>query len=948
MLKSLSLFVYSGRDFLFLPEMERRVTSKILEICVICCILAICGDATASNLYIRSLADGRTLSDLTVNTIYKDSLGFVNFGTDNSVETFDGWHVRHYKLPGDESPQKRVNAIAEDGRGNLLIGNGLGLWRLDRNGRGKFTRIAYPVAADRHGVNAIAPSGDSLLIGGNAGLFVYHAGSDRVKPLLTASNPFSPTAHINDIAVADSVAYLATKGGVTRIDLRTLAADNIAWNEVGAPAFHSIVISGKNAYLGTATNGLAVLNMSTNSIKQGPDVGCSVISALDTRGDSLLVVGTDGGGVSFIRLPSQKVISTLRHQPGRENVIRSNSVYSLLLDRDDRIWVGFYQLGVDYSLFTTGEFSTYSNGDFTTAGMPIRTIDRIGDGMLIGTRDGLYYIDPSRGIRREFRRPEMRSEMVISSAVAGNRFYVGTYGGGMYVFDPSTLVLAPFLPKGSLGALASGHVFSIASDADGDMWVGTSDGLFRYRGGVEVARYTSANSHLPEGNVYEVMFDSSGKGWICTENGMALWNPSRQEITTSAFPGGFVQNDKIRVVYEDRGGRLYFLPDKGAITISDLAMTHFRKVDTEMFGGADPKAIIEDVQGHMWVPTHNGIFHWDPSLGTSRKYDFIDGVPSPVFNNCVPARDDDGTLWFGNSKGLVVWNPGFHGDTAPAYPWRITGVRGDSETLIPAPVNDEAGRYVVSFPSYTRSAGLQLSAFDYSMPDAPRYQYRLEGADTTWIDLVGEPLLRLTDIGGGTHHLWIRYRNLPASAREVVVNMPQPWTFWVMIAGAITVFVLIVALVVVMRRRRRRRRNRNRMFIGISRSPRERPLDTSRINVAEAEMIEEHLLDVLDTQKPYTNPDLQLADLARMVGVSSYKLSIYFSQSLGVTYYDFINNYRVAEFKRLAAEDAGERYTLTVLSELAGFSSRATFFRYFKKTQGETPAAYLRRLQAGK
>lgn len=113
-------------------------------------------------------------------------------------------------------------------------------------------------------------------------------------------------------------------------------------------------------------------------------------------------------------------------------------------------------------------------------------------------------------------------------------------------------------------------------------------------------------------------------------------------------------------------------------------------------------------------------------------------------------------------------------------------------------------------------------------------------------------------------------------------------------------------------------------------------------------MIEEHLLDVLDTQKPYTNPDLQLADLARMVGVSSYKLSIYFSQSLGVTYYDFINNYRVAEFKRLAAEDAGERYTLTVLSELAGFSSRATFFRYFKKTQGETPAAYLRRLQAGK
>lgn len=924
--------------------MERNLRFNTVIVCAVWCVLMMCTDISAAEFYIRSLADGRTLSDLTVNTIYKDSLGYVNFGTDNSVETFDGWHVRHYRLPGDESPQKRVNAIAEDGRGNLLVGNGFGLWRLDRHGAGKYTRIAYPVAADRHGVNAIARSGDSLLIGGNAGLFVYHSGSDKVRPLLTATNPFAPTAHINDIAVADSVAYLATRGGVSCIDLRDMSVRHSSWDMMGNPGFNSIAISGDKAYLGTATHGLAVMRLPSGRIERGPDVGCSVISALDTGGDSLLVVGTDGGGVVIIDLPSMTVSETLRHKPGHENVLRSNSVYSLLLDRDNRLWVGFYQLGVDYSLFTTGEFTTYSGGGFSTAGMPVRTINLLGDGVLIGTRDGLYYVDKSRGVSMEFKRPDMRSDMVIASAVADGRFYIGTYGGGMYVFDPETLKLSPFLPDGGIGALTSGHVFSIASDGGGDLWIGTSDGLYRYSGRKEKAHYTSANSHLPEGNVYEVMFDSSGKGWICTENGMAMWNPSQQEITTSVFPARFVQNDKIRVVYEDRGGRLYFLPDKGQVTISDLAMTHFRKVDAEIFGGADAKAIIEDAQGHMWVPTHDGIFHWDPSLDTSVKYGFIDGVPGPVFNNCIPAKDEEGNLWFGNSKGLVVWHPGFDSDPAPAYPWRITGVWNDSDTSAEAKVEEDDSRYVLTFPKYTRSPGLQLSAFDYSMPDVPRYQYRLDGKDTTWIDLPGEPLLWLTDIGGGTRHLWIRYRNLPASQREVVVNMPQPWTFWVMIVAAVAVVMLTVALVVVVRRRRRRRRNRNRTFIGITRRPRERDVEMTRITMNESDQIEDRLHDVLDKEKPYTRPDLQLPDLARMVGVSTYKLSIYFSQSLGVSYYDFINNYRVAEFKRLATETTNERYTLSVLSERAGFSSRATFFRYFKKTQGETPAAYMRRL----
>ena len=61
------------------------------------------------------------------------------------------------------------------------------------------------------------------------------------------------------------------------------------------------------------------------------------------------------------------------------------------------------------------------------------------------------------------------------------------------------------------------------------------------------------------------------------------------------------------------------------------------------------------------------------------------------------------------------------------------------------------------------------------------------------------------------------------------------------------------------------------------------------------------------------------------------------------SYYDYVNEYRVNEFKRVAAEVDVSKYTLTALSQMCGFSSRATFFRHFKAVTGITPAEYLKR-----
>ncbi len=63
----------------------------------------------------------------------------------------------------------------------------------------------------------------------------------------------------------------------------------------------------------------------------------------------------------FLSVTKNKVMKSFCYEPGTNGGIRSNSVYSLLVDREGLIWVGFYQLGLDYTLYQkSGLFSTYS------------------------------------------------------------------------------------------------------------------------------------------------------------------------------------------------------------------------------------------------------------------------------------------------------------------------------------------------------------------------------------------------------------------------------------------------------------------------------------------------------------------------------------------------------------------------------------------------------------
>lgn len=74
----------------------------------------------------------------------------------------------------------------------------------------------------------------------------------------------------------------------------------------------------------------------------------------------------------------------------------------------------------------------------------------------------------------------------------------------MYIFNPERLTIRDFAPDGEQQPFVKGHIFCIKQDAEGNLWIGTSQGVYCYKDGRQVAHYTSSNSRLPEGNVYEI------------------------------------------------------------------------------------------------------------------------------------------------------------------------------------------------------------------------------------------------------------------------------------------------------------------------------------------------------------------------------------------------------------------------------------------------------------
>ncbi len=100
------------------------------------------------------------------------------------------------------------------------------------------------------------------------------------------------------------------------------------------------------------------------------------------------------------------------------------------------------------------------------------------------------------------------------------------------------------------------------------------------------------------------------------------------------------------------------------------------------------------------------------------------------------------------------------------------------------------------------------------------------------------------------------------------------------------------------------------------------------------------LLTLMDTDSPWREPELTLADLAHRMRLAPALLSRVINAGTGQNFNDFVNTYRVAEAARRLRDPAFRHYTLLAVALEAGFNSKSTFNRVFKKLNGLTPSEF--------
>jgi AraC-like DNA-binding protein len=102
-----------------------------------------------------------------------------------------------------------------------------------------------------------------------------------------------------------------------------------------------------------------------------------------------------------------------------------------------------------------------------------------------------------------------------------------------------------------------------------------------------------------------------------------------------------------------------------------------------------------------------------------------------------------------------------------------------------------------------------------------------------------------------------------------------------------------------------------------------------------------HQVEVYMTQhKPYVNPKLTLNELAGMLKLPPYLLSKVINEGYDKNFFDFINTYRIEEFKHRMEDPHFQHYTLLSIAFEVGFNSKTAFNRSFKKITNQSPSEF--------
>lgn len=98
-------------------------------------------------------------------------------------------------------------------------------------------------------------------------------------------------------------------------------------------------------------------------------------------------------------------------------------------------------------------------------------------------------------------------------------------------------------------------------------------------------------------------------------------------------------------------------------------------------------------------------------------------------------------------------------------------------------------------------------------------------------------------------------------------------------------------------------------------------------------------------KKKFLTPGFSLGDLVQDLGYPEHVLTFYFNNYQGITFLKWKNQLRIEEAVTMIRSGDADSNTLESVGKACGYKSRSNFIQAFKFQTGESPSAYLKRLQ---
>jgi len=345
---------------------------------------------------------------------------------------------------------------------------------------------------------------------------------------------------------------------------------------------------------------------------------------------------------------------------------------------------------------------------------------------------------------------------------------------------------------------------SFAEDGE-DIWMGNwSHCLFRFN---------NSNGHMEEFPVFP-------KGYthvstiLRTDEGLivgAFSHPIkildtrslvvRDLITEDIWKPVIRRGDYIPTVfYKDRQNNLWIGSDANGLiryNLSDGSITPVPGAPCENIA-----SIEEDNQGDLWVSTQHGLGLWDRQTGLFTNFRIQDGLNGNTFFDRSSITLPDGTMVFGGTHGVTVFNPEDTRDPY-AFPLIFTSLKVGNQWVEPlkggvieAPLTE---RPAIHLGYRQRNLSIGYAALTYSGDEQPRYYYIMEGLDREWTEAGKHREASYPSIPSGKYTFRVRIASPGGTVAPVEISMPvtvdkEPWnTPWAWLAYFLSIIGILGA-----------------------------------------------------------------------------------------------------------------------------------------------------------